>query len=369
MLLLLGYSNVGENDMSTKKIFEEDEIYNQLKNKDIFFIFSEDKELKDLEKIKIVNKKNKDEMSAKITSKAFFDDIDSAFEVIPVNMFWLKSEEEIRRYFKKRYSDRKVIVYRVNVENDNLFKCEDDKLKELIDESTLFPITNGHSVCEVYSVTTKDGRECILKIQRLDAIFGIDKEYEKLKWLEGRVRCPKVYYYNEIGRLKVLLRENFVGRPLFEVDNFGEDLGKFLKKLHSISITSCPFESEKVEHLVNRVNKNLHGLIGGIREEYPNETVESISDFMEKTELADDAVVHGDCSLPNILINDKGEMCFIDVGDLSISTKYYDLYYLVMSLKMNNKMHEFEGFCKAYGIKELDDAGMKFMEIVDKTFY
>ena len=356
--------------MNGKIIYEDQIIYEQLKNKNIFFVFSENNELKDLEKIRIINKQTEEKLDAKITSKALFNNVENAFSVIPYNMFWLKSsEEKTKKYFKDRYSDRKVIVYRVNIENEVPFNCDDMKLKEMIDEETLKLITSGHSVCDVYSVITRDRRKCILKIQRSDAISGIDKEYEKLTWLEGKVRCPKVYYYNETRDSKILLREKFEGKPLYEFEHFGEKLGRVLKEFHSIPVSSCPFTSEKVENLITRVSDNAEGLLEGIKEKYPNETKESVIKFMKNTKLVDDAVIHGDCSLPNILVDDDGELCFIDVADLSISSNYYDLYYLLMSLKMNDKMCEFEDFCKGYGIEDLDKEGLKFVEIVDKTFY
>lgn len=356
--------------MSKRLLYEDQEVFDQLRNKDIFFVFSEDKDLYNLEEVTVINKQTGDELIAKITSKECFKNVDNAFNVIPYTMFLTRfNEEETKQYFRKKFSDMKVYVYRMNVKNETSFCCDDVKLNNMIDLNTLHPITNGHSVCDVYSVLKKDGKKCILKIQRLNAISGIDKEYEKFIWLDGKVRCPKVYYYNENDDYKILLREEFVGKPLFEFQNFGEKLGKILKHFHSIPVEECPFTSEKIENLILRVNNSADGILEGIKEKYSEETSESIIEFMKSTKLTNDSVVHGDCSLSNILVSADGEYCFIDVADLSVSSKYYDLYYLLMSLKMNNKISEIDGFFKGYGIDHLDKDGLKFMEFVDKTFY
>ena len=59
----------------------------------------------------------------------------------------------------------------------------------------------------------------------------------------------------------------------------------------------------------------------------------------------------------------------IDLGDVSISTKYFDFFYLKKSMVRNKKMDQWKKLLKGYGIDELDETAMKWIEIVDKALF
>ena len=98
-------------------------------------------------------------------------------------------------------------------------------------------------------------------------------------------------------------------------------------------------------------------------------TKKSIIEFLKNNKPMDNVLVHGDYSLPNILIDNNGEVSLIDLGDVSISTKYFDLYYLRKSFVRNKKMEYFNDFLESYGLTEIDEKSMKWMDIIDKVLF
>ena len=113
---------------------------------------------------------------------------------------------------------------------------------------------------------------------------------------------------------------------------------------------------------------NIDVIYSQIKEE-SNMTKEQLIEFIKDNAPTDKVLVHGDYSLPNVLINEKEEVGVIDLGDVSISSKYFDFYYLVKSLKRNKKEEKLDMLLKGYGIDTLDDNYMKWIEIVDKALF
>jgi len=70
---------------------------------------------------------------------------------------------------------------------------------------------------------------------------------------------------------------------------------------------------------------------------------------------------------PNILINEN-EYFYIDLGNVSISTKYFDLYVLRKSLIINKLENELSEFLKGYGMEKIEEVYMDWMSLIESSY-
>ena len=156
------------------------------------------------------------------------------------------------------------------------------------------------------------------------------------------------------------------GSPSFKFDNIGYQLGKALKQIHQVNIENCPFNKYSPEQLLSNFLDKLDSIYPEIQDNYKDETKETVIEFMKENIPIDKVLTHGDYSMPNILINNE-EISFIDLGELGISTKYLDIYYLMKSLKINKKEKIFEEFLKGYGIDKINNNYIKWVDLIDMS--
>lgn len=306
------------------------------------------------------------DIEVEVTGKSVYKNIEDCIKVIPIDLFGINSLEDA----KKEYGNyEKIYAYRVKYDSDAVEEIKDKELLKLIDTSTLVKNNIGHSNTNVYEVKLNDGHDAILKVQYLSNRNDLYDEYVRIKWLQNKCKVPKLYYYNEIDGTKYLLMQKLLGIPAYKTDDYAFKIGKFLRNIHDIDISDCTFNQNSVEVLLNKVLENIDIVTEQVQETYPNMDRESIIFFIKNNVPSDKVLVHGDYSLPNILIDENGEIGTIDLGDLSISTKYFDFYYLKKSMIRNKKINQFEELLNGYGIDKLDEDALKWVEIVDKVLY
>lgn len=332
-------------------------------------LVSSNKDMKLYQTINLCNSENGEMLEANIISKMKFDDVKSMLDLIPYDWFGeFKSKRDAIHYFTKK-NLKKIYTYRLKVSDFIFDGIGDEKLIELIDLKSIEKDNLGYSVSNVFKVKLKlEDKYAILKIQTLSSRTTLEDEYKRLKWLEERQDIPKIYYWNKIKNKMYLLMEFKEGTPSCDCEDIGFQVGKKLKDFHNIDIKECKFTNSSVDIILKKCMNNIDSILPQVKEILPGYNKEKVIEFLEINKPKDVVVIHGDYSLPNILISEK-EINLIDLRDLSISTKYYDLYYAIKSFERNNKENEIDDFLRGYGISQLEDKYMKWMEIVDKSIY
>ena len=64
---------------------------------------------------------------------------------------------------------------------------------------------------EAYAYMYHKNGDFMLNFKLLEEI---KEEYERLKWIEGKLNTPKAYYYNETDNIKYLIMEYKKGSPI-----------------------------------------------------------------------------------------------------------------------------------------------------------
>lgn len=151
--------------------------------------------------------------------------------------------------------------------------------------------------------------------------------------------------YDRDDRMDYLLAEAVPGKSGIEWTDRPEwlagRLGECVRMLHSLDARDCP---------VKDVNEQALRL-------YARETGYAYEG--EASVLKKDALLHGDCCLPNVFFSDKGFAGFIDLGEGGLGDRHFDLYWAVWSLEYNLKTDRYtERFLDAYGRDAMDAARM-----------
>ena len=332
-------------------------------------LVSENENMEVYQNVDLYNIKTNEILKSKIISKMKFNTVKDMIKLIPYDWFGdFKNEQEAIKYYELKKL-KNIYTYRLKIENISIEKINDEKLLELIDTSSIKKESLGYSVTNILKVKLKDSNTyAILKIQTLSSRTTLEEEYKRLKWLENREDVPNVYYWNKIKNKMFLLMEFKQGIESCDCDNIGFRVGKKLREIHNINIQNCKFMDNSVDNLLKNCITNIDAVSPQINKILPGANKEKVKEFLMKNKPKDRTLVHGDYSLPNILI-DGGKINLIDFRDLSVSTKYYDIYYAIKSFERNNKQNEIADFLNAYGLEKLEENYIKWMDIIDKSIY
>lgn len=148
-------------------------------------------------------------------------------------------------------------------------------------------------------------------------------------------------------------------------------LARFLRRLHAIPISACPFTSDHAYRLAQARDCIDAGVIdeGDFENERKGWTSEQVWEAMQRLLPipSDPVVTHRDFSLDNILMLDGEVVGCIDAGKVGIADRYQDLAILWNNLgefgvSLQNRLLE------QYGIAPVDERKLQFHLLLDEMF-
>ena len=353
-----------------KKILCNDIEFNQIKNGIQFYkIFEKTNSFEFLENIELENSNN-EKLIVQITSYNVYNDLENMLKIINYKQFGeYNSKEDFIQYVNDNYDIKdNFIVCRIKNINIKQIDILDDKLLKILQEDSLKNFNLGLSGSQVYSVNLKNGKTALLKIQRKVGNDTLKEEYDALNFLHDKIKVPKTFYYNEISNIEYLLRECVEGTPLYKYSGFGYKLGKELKKFHNLYTENSEFKKFSTDVLLKNMLDKIDVLYEHRGEKFQNYSKEDLIKFLKNNKPKNDALIHGDFSLTNILVDENGEYCFIDLGNMSVSTKYFDIYVVGKSFKINNLEMEYNDFLRGYGFNKVDEIYLDWMRFVEDSY-
>jgi aminoglycoside phosphotransferase len=216
------------------------------------------------------------------------------------------------------------------------------KVLNFIENSNLDEIKIGCSDSQVVRIE-KEHLTYYLKIAKKGMLTS---EYEKLKWLEGKLKVPKVVLYDNSIDTEFLITEEIPGMMLCSeeyeknIDKSLKIIAEAFKNIYSVCINDCPFDVS-ISYKLSLVEENLRNNL--IQEENVSkevldkfESLENILKFLKENKFESELCFsHGDTSLPNIFAVENNFSGFIDVGECGIADKWFDLAICERSIKRN----------------------------------
>ena len=352
----------------TKKIkCNEKEFENINNDRQTYKIFDNSLNLEYLEMCELINGNTNEELEIQITSVKRYNSLDDVLNIINLENFGIyEDKEDFIKYINENYDDSEYLVCRIK-KTTNKIIIDDKKLLDLIKIETLEQEKLGLSGCLVYRVKTRENQDAILKVQNIKGNDTIKEEYDVLKYLKGKMSVANVYYYNFYENKEYLLREYIDGEPLYKSKGFGYKLGQELKKIHEHYNEKCQFQKFSVNNLLKNAMEKIDILYQLRGEYFKDFSKNDLINFLKENKPNNDALIHGDFSLTNILVN-NGKYYYIDLGNVSISTKYFDIYILKKSLKINHLEEEWEEFLRGYNIDDYNEIYMRWMELIELSY-
>lgn len=168
---------------------------------------------------------------------------------------------------------------------------------------------------DVFKLHAPDGNY-FLKIGKT-----LEKEHERLKWLQGKLPVPKVIGFKKIDQKDSLLMSAIEGKNLaalakeWKPEKVVEKLASALQQFHVVDAKNCPF---------------------GTYEEGK-------------------VLVHGDACLPNFIFQGDNFSGYIDLGDMMVANLEVDFAAAIWSLQYNLGPGYGSMFLKKYGVKDVND--------------
>lgn len=137
-----------------------------------------------------------------------------------------------------------------------------------------------------------------------------------------------------------------------------------LRRLHSMDPGSAPV-SARHRRFLDSANGSFSGGFydeSVLTDRFPVGSKEEAWAIMQenKTALRADCLIHGDACLPNLLLDDREQITFIDCSLAGIGDRHIDLYWAVWSLAYNLKTDAYtDYFLDQYGRDRFDPAMLR----------
>lgn len=200
-------------------------------------------------------------------------------------------------------------------------------------------------------------------------------EARRTAWAAPYLPVPEVVAHGTEANVQWLVTRAMPGldatRPgaAGSVRELARILGRGLRRFHdALPVARCPFDFRVVEALGHVRSRLATGLIDAERdfhEEFAHLTPEGAVGLLESTAPAteDLVVCHGDYCLPNVLIADGEAVGFLDLGEVGVADRWWDLAVATWSVTWNLGPGHEDTFLEAYGAPP-DDERMRFFRLL-----
>ncbi len=209
----------------------------------------------------------------------------------------------------------------------------------------------------------------------------LDAEAQRLRWLQGHLPVPEVVAHltdPDDGSVH-LVTTGLPGRPATAAHLAGDVLahlaaiGRGLRRVHELPIDSCPFRTGLDERLALAAERLELGLVDPATFEpaYARYTPERLYELLAAARPdgeEDLVVVHGDPSLPNLLLDTAGVCGYVDLGRCGVADRHLDLAICARSIARNIDREALGPFLAAYGPESPSLARIDFYVLLDEFF-
>lgn len=229
--------------------------------------------------------------------------------------------------------------------------------------ATCEPAWVGHPQGTVWRLTEPDRPAVFVKLLNSPFYPSLADERDRLIWARGRLPVPGVIGYGTSDDIEWLILEELPGRDATKPEFIADAattvsiLARGLRKFHEAPADDCPFDftlDAALEHGRRRVEgEGVPKSQGDFHEEFLHLSPAAALQQLEQTrpESEDVVLCHGDYCFPNILIEDGRATGFLDLGELGLADRWWDLAVATWSCDWNVGPGYQDLFLESYGIE------------------
>lgn len=208
----------------------------------------------------------------------------------------------------------------------------------------------------------RNGEARYLKVARADLEPGIRSEVPRMKWAAGRLPVPRVIDDGFIDDVEWLLTAAIPGDPATHPSLVADPrtlvplLALGLRAFHDTPTHECPFDFRLDAALTVVRDRVARGRVDPARHFHPEHRGLTVERALERLETmrrrGEDVVVcHGDYCLPNVIVEAGRVNGYVDLGELGLADRWWDLASATWSVTWNLGPGWEETFLRAYGVE------------------
>ncbi len=220
----------------------------------------------------------------------------------------------------------------------------------------------GFSHAITHRLTGEDGQIRYLKIAHRTAPSLVPGEALRMRWAREYLPVPEVLGSGSDDGVDWLLTGALPGRDATDPalrahpEALVRTLARGLRRFHDAPAARCPFDAGLERLLAVTRERLAAGLIlpgRDFHEEHSDLTAEAAVRRLEATrpDGEDRVVCHGDYCLPNVMISGGEAVGFLDLGELGVADRWWDLAVATWSVTWNLGPGHEDAFLAAYGVE------------------
>jgi kanamycin kinase len=213
----------------------------------------------------------------------------------------------------------------------------------------------------VYRLSRDGSAPLFLKLAEAGHYPALSDEAERMRWARTYLPVPEVVDQGSEHSVTWLVTTGLPGQDGTHPDQLGRPaelarvLARGLRRFHDgAPVHSCPFDfrlGAALEHVRRRLSSGLIDSARDFHPEFEHLTPDAAVELLESTrpDSEDVVVCHGDYCPPNILIEGEQATGYVDLGELGVADRWWDLAAATWSITWNLGLGYEEVFLAEYG--------------------
>ena len=221
---------------------------------------------------------------------------------------------------------------------------------------------------------SRAGESRFLKIVRKGWFPGAEAEARRTIWAHAYIPVPEIIEFGVTDDATWFLSRAIAGddatheRFRTDVPGLVRRMAAALRRIHAVPVEACPFSfrvDDALQHAEQRLRRGEIDPARDFHAEHAGLTAETaVRQLLATRPAVEDVVVcHGDYCVPNTLFHGDDLAGFVDLGELGVADRWWDIGVATWSLTWNFGPGHETMFLDAYGI-DPDDARTRYYRLL-----